>query len=91
MMYFGEELLEGITAQDVSVHLEAGLTRHLLKEFGHLKHHMEELVGLFFLWERARDRSHSQRYENTGTRSCELVLKHREKHVGKEGLGARTP
>jgi len=70
MTYFGEELLEGITAQDVSVRLEAGLTRHLLKEFGHLEHHTEELVGLFFLWERACDRSRSQRYENSQLRTC---------------------
>src|SRR5882757_7923303 len=84
MMYFVEELLGGITTQDVSVRLEARLTKHLLKEFGHLEPHTEELVGPFFLWGRARIRSHSWRDKNTGTRSCELVLKHRGKHVGKE-------
>jgi len=89
MMYFAEELLEGVTTQDVSVRLEARLTKCLLKEFGHLEPHMEELVGPFFLWGRARVRSHSWRDKNTGTRSCELVLKRRGKHVGKELEGNR--
>jgi len=43
MTYFAEELLEGVTTQDVSVRPEAGLTKHLLKEFGHLEPHMEDL------------------------------------------------
>jgi hypothetical protein len=49
MTYFAEELLEGIATQDVSIRLEAGLTKRLLKELGHLKSHAEELPGLFFL------------------------------------------
>ena len=89
MTYFAEELLEGVTTQDMSVRLEAGLTKRLLKEFGHLEPHTEELAGLFFLWGRARVRSRSRRDENTGTRSCELVLKRRGKHVGKELEGNR--
>jgi hypothetical protein len=49
MTYFAEELLEGIAAKDVSIRLEAGLTKRLLKELSHLESHAEELPGLFFL------------------------------------------
>jgi hypothetical protein len=49
MTYFAEELLEGIAAQDVSVRLEAGLTKRFLKKLGHFKSHAEELPGLFLL------------------------------------------
>ena len=49
MTYFAEELLEGIGAQDVSVRLEAGFTKRLLKELGHLKSYAEELSCLLFL------------------------------------------
>ncbi len=49
MAYFAEELLEGIAAQDMSIRLEARLTKRLLKELGHLKSHAEELSSLFFL------------------------------------------
>lgn len=49
MAYFAEELLESLTTQDMSVRFEAGLTKRLLKELGHLKSHAEQLSGLFFL------------------------------------------
>jgi hypothetical protein len=52
MTYFAEEFLKGIAAQDMSIRLEAGLTKRLLKKLGHFKPHAEKLSGLFFLWNR---------------------------------------
>lgn len=56
MTYFAEELLESIGAQDVSVRLEAGFTKRLLKELGHLKSYAEELSCLLFLLNKAQVR-----------------------------------
>ena len=89
MTYFAEELLEGITAQDVGIRLETGFTKRLLKEFGHLKPHAKELTRLFFLCDRARVRGILGGIETTSTHSCKFVLERRGKHVWEELQGDR--
>ena len=73
----------------MSVRFEAGLTKRLLKELGHLKSHTEQLSGLFFLRNRANVNGILLWLKQTGTCSCELVLKRRRKHVWEELEGDR--